>query len=129
MNTDVNHPANDDDVADAGNQSQEHLGGDVPDQRDQEEIHAAGRMMAELALPYHLQGDDFAKYLAKAGNVAKALEVHACQMDLAAAMLRSIKEAVAGREVSVEAIGDRILMLGPADVIRDLIDQELLEPE
>ena len=82
-------------------------------------------MMAELALPYHLQGDDFAKYLAKTGNVAEALEVHACQMDLAAAMLRSIKEAVAGHEVSIEANGDRVLMTGPVDVIHDLIDQEL----
>jgi hypothetical protein len=118
MCVDSNTPASDDNVTNAGNQGQPQAGNDH-----------AGTKTAGLNLPYFQQGDDLSKYLNDTGNVVEALEVHANQMDLAAAMLRAIGESVTGQNVSVEGNGHHILVTGPIDVIDGLIGEDLLKEE
>ena len=129
MSTDFTNPVDADNVAGADNQCQ-HRAGNDPGHGDQRETPSNGTKTATLYLPYFTQGDDLSEYLENTGNVGEALEVHACEMDLAAAMLRSIKETISGHEVSIEADTHFISLTGPVKVIDGLIGEGLLtEPD
>jgi hypothetical protein len=82
--------------------------------------------VAELHLPYFKRGDDMRACLDSAENVADALEAHACHMDVAATMLRTLKDAIAGHDVTISADTHLIAVAGPVALIDDLIKKELL---
>jgi hypothetical protein len=128
MATNANNPANDDDVGGAGNQGQQQSGGDDAGHHDHREALAGGTKTADLDLPYSTPSDDLFANWKEAGTIIEGLEVHARQLDRAAAMLRAIKETIAHDydEVDFEMGGDYILMTGPADVINSLIAEGIL---
>lgn len=82
---------------------------------------------AELHLPYFKQGDDLAHWLKKTRNPVKALEAHAEQLDEAAALLRRVKDAIAGEQVKIDADAHMIGISGSDKLIDSMVNSELLE--
>jgi hypothetical protein len=91
-----------------------------------EETVEPATKVAELHLPYYKQGDDMSRYLGATATVAEALEEHARHMDVAATMLRTLKDAIAGHDVTISADTHLIAVAGPVALIDQLIEEELL---
>ena len=81
----------------------------------------------EIGLPYYKQGEDFNFYLKKCDSLEEALELHEQNMELGVRMLRSIREIVAGRDVSMYGLVHSIRIEAEAEVIDQLVAQELAQ--
>jgi len=77
---------------------------------------------ADLHLPYYKQGDDLRHHLSRCATVEEALEAHAQQLEVAASILRKVKQVIAGQEVTIQADTHMIIVSGPDEVIEALID-------
>jgi len=77
---------------------------------------------AEIHLPYFKQGDDLNHHLSQCSTVEEALEAHAQQLECAAAILRKVKEIVAGQAVKFDADTHMIQVSGQDAIIEALID-------
>lgn len=77
---------------------------------------------AEIHLPYFKQGDDLNHHLSQCSTVEEALEAHAQQLEYAAAILRKVKEIVAGQGVKIDADTHMIQVSGKDAIIEALID-------
>lgn len=77
---------------------------------------------ADIHLPYFKQGDDLSHHLRQCETVEAALESHAQQLECAAAILRKVRDLIAGQGVKIEADTHMIMASGPDEVIESLID-------
>jgi hypothetical protein len=80
---------------------------------------------AEIRLPYFKQGDDLQHHLSQCATVEEALEAHAENLEQAAQILRKVKAAIAGQDVSFNADTHLIQVCGPDALIESLIAAEL----
>jgi hypothetical protein len=80
---------------------------------------------AEIQLPYFKQGDDLSHHLKQASTVDEALELHAQQLEHGANVLRTIRAAVRGHDIQIEADTHMIQVSGPDEVIDSLIAGKL----
>lgn len=83
--------------------------------------------IAEFGLPYWKQGDDLHLYLEDCDSIGEALELHAQAMDAAAAKLRELKATIEGHDVVIYADCHHIEVDGDDELIRKLVEQELVE--
>jgi len=82
---------------------------------------------AEIRLPYWKQGDDMSLYLEDSDTIEEALDTHAMNMDMAAAKLRGIRDAIHGQEVNISADTHMIFIEAEADLIDTLVRNGLAE--
>ena len=71
--------------------------------------------------------DDDAKFLDNAQSAWAALEDRADRMDVTAADLRAIMDAIKDQDVSMELAEDYLLLFGPAALIEDLMAKGVLD--
>ncbi len=124
------NPAGSDDVSLTGQQAepdQHDAGNDETGHHDQEGANADGTKTAELFLPYLYPVEDMHHCLNDCPSDLDALTALAKDMDWAGNMLRAVKDAIAGHEVSISTEDDAILVRGPAAVIDELIGKGHLE--
>ncbi len=82
---------------------------------------------AEIRLPYWKQGDDMSLYLDDNDTIEEALETHAMSMDMAAAQLRKIRDAIHGHEVNISGDTHMILIEAEPNLIDTLVREGLVE--
>lgn len=79
---------------------------------------------ADIHLPYFKQGDDLSHHLEHCATVEEALAAHAQQLELAADILRKVRDMIAGQDVKIEADTHMIMASGPDEIIEALIDSK-----
>ena len=125
MTPEVNTPADDDSVTNAGNQGQPQAGNDEPRHGEGTSGRANRTKTAELILP-----SDWPEDSKLDRNVPETLSVFADRMNDVSTLLRVFENVLAAPSATIEATRDFVLVSGPAEMIDDLIAKgDLMEAD
>lgn len=81
---------------------------------------------AEVHLSLFKQGDDLGHHLQESKSIPEALERYALQLESVVQHLRSLKDAIKGHEVEMEADTHYISITGSDKLIDTLLEKDLV---